>query len=147
MKISVVMGLALAAVTVTACGKAQDSGEGQSEATAEASAGAPPEVAMVAPDGAKLFAQCRACHSLKKGEPNRLGPNLHAMFGATAGKKEGFTYSAALKASTIVWTPETVGAWLEKPRDYIPGNKMVYGGMAKPEDRAALIEYLQKETK
>jgi cytochrome c len=135
------LGLVLAALAIGACGKSEQTGP------QDASKDSGTKIAAAAPDGKSLFVQCRACHSLKKGELNRLGPNLYGIFGMTAGKKEGFTYSAAMATSKIVWTPETMDAWIEKPREYIPGTKMVYAGMAKAEDRTALIEYLQKETK
>ena len=41
------------------------------------------------------------------------------------------------------WTVDELNAWLENPKEYLPGNKMAYGGLKKEEDRAALIAYIQ----
>ena len=96
--------------------------------------------------GQTLFLQCRACHSLAASEPHKVGPNLHGMFGRKAGLAPGFDYSPAVQESDVVWTPETLNEWLERPSDFLPGNRMVFIGVKKPADRANLIAYLQQET-
>ena len=58
----------------------------------------------------------------------------------------GFTYSDAVMNSGIVWTPETLDAWLKQPAKFLPGNMMVFVGVPKPQDRANLIAYLQQNT-
>ncbi len=97
--------------------------------------------------GAKLFIQCAACHNLKKGEPNKVGPNLNGIFGRKAGSYEGFIYSDALKASNIVWDENHIRNWLEKPSDYIPGTTMAFIGITNKEQQDVLIKYLKEETK
>lgn len=96
--------------------------------------------------GERLFIQCRACHTLEKDGKHKVGPNLWGMFGAKAGAKEGFNYSDAVKKSDITWTAKELDEWLTKPNDYLPGNKMAFVGVRKPEDRIALIAYLKKNT-
>jgi len=96
--------------------------------------------------GQTLFLQCRACHSLEAGEPHKVGPNLNGMFGREAGIAPGFDYSPALQESAVVWTPDALNAWLERPSEYLPGNRMVFIGVKKPADRANLIAYLQQAT-
>ncbi len=96
--------------------------------------------------GAILYKRCRACHTLGEGERNKVGPNLWQVFGRTAGSREDFNYSAAMAASGVVWSDDTMSAYIEKPSQYMPGNRMSFAGLRKPEDRAALIEYLRAET-
>ena len=96
--------------------------------------------------GRKLYLQCRACHSLKENEPHKIGPNLFKIIGSTAGTMKGYNYSDALSKSEIVWTKENLDLWLEKPYEIIPGNKMVFSGMSKQEDRNDLIAYVYDET-
>lgn len=96
--------------------------------------------------GETLYFQCRACHTLEEGGANKVGPNLYGMFGRKAGLAPGFSYSDAVKNSDIVWSAETVSAWLEQPADFLPGNIMVFVGVKKPQDRANLIAYLQANT-
>ena len=96
--------------------------------------------------GRKLYLQCRACHSLKENEPHKIGPNLFKIIGSTAGTMKGYNYSDALSKSEIVWTKENLDLWLEKPYEILPGNKMVFSGMRKQEDRNDLIAYVYDET-
>ena len=96
--------------------------------------------------GRKLYLQCRACHSLKENEPHKIGPNLFKIIGSTAGSMKGYNYSDALSKSEIVWTKENLDLWLEKPYEILPGNKMVFSGMRKQEDRNDLIAYVYDET-
>lgn len=97
-------------------------------------------------EGKVLFLQCRACHSVEAGGPNKVGPNLHGVFGRKAGLAPGYLYSDALGKSAIVWTPATLDEWLARPSDFLPGNRMVFVGISDPQDRANLIAYLKQET-
>ncbi|MFS8606577.1 MAG: cytochrome c family protein [Gammaproteobacteria bacterium] len=96
--------------------------------------------------GELLSFACRACHGLAPGDPSPLGPTLHGMLGRRAGSLPGYDYSQALKDSGIVWTEETLDAWLARPDEYIPGNKMAFAGYRSADDRRALIEYLKLQT-
>lgn len=134
---------------------AQDSGPAATETTAAAPAAAAPaaeadiatRLAAADPEKGKvLFLQCRACHSLEQGGMNKVGPNLWGVFGRKAGLAEGFDYSDAVRNSAIVWTAEALDAWLARPSEFLPGNRMVFVGIRKPEDRANLIAYVQRET-
>jgi cytochrome c2 len=122
----------------------------QAETAAPASAGesAPATVAGAgdARRGRLLYLQCRSCHSVEAGGMNKVGPNLHGVVGRAAGQVEGFVYSDALVASGIVWTAETLDAWLADPSEYVPGNRMIFTGIADPRDRADIIAYVREAT-
>lgn len=96
--------------------------------------------------GRILYKRCQACHTLGEGEKHKVGPNLWAVYGSTAGTKDGFAYSKAMKASGVVLDTETMDGYIEKPREFMPGNKMSFIGIRKAEDRAALQEYLIAQT-
>lgn len=81
------------------------------------------------------------------GEGHKQGPNLGGIFGRTSGQAEGFSYSAANKAKGVTWNEETLYEYLLAPKKYIPGTKMVFAGLKKPEERADLIAYLKEATK
>jgi len=47
----------------------------------------------------------------------------------------------------ITWNPDTLFEYLENPKKYIPGTKMVFAGLKKPNERGDLIAYLVASTK
>lgn len=121
------------------------------ETAGEETAAAPAEEAHAAVDpalaaeGEKLFRQCAACHQVGEGAKNRVGPALNGIVGAPAAAVNGFRYSNALVAKGeegLVWSPEALAAFLEKPRDYVPGTKMTFAGLRNPDDAAAITAYL-----
>jgi cytochrome c len=95
--------------------------------------------------GEKVFNKCKTCHSVAAGE-NKIGPSLHGVFGRQSGTVEGFKYSDAMTDAGITWSEETIDAYLADPKGYIPGNKMVFVGLKKEEDRQNVIAYLKEAT-
>jgi cytochrome c len=96
--------------------------------------------------GKKVFNKCKACHAVGDGAKNKVGPLLNGIVGATAGSVDGFKYSDAMlakQAEEFVWTDETLDAYLTKPKDYIPGNKMSFPGLKKEDQRENVIAYLK----
>jgi len=96
--------------------------------------------------GQLLYIQCRACHDLQPSPVEKVGPNLAGIMGQRAGQVQGFTYSAALSSSKIIWDRTTLDRWLEKPGAVVPGNVMAFAGIPDAADRAALIQYIQIES-
>jgi cytochrome c len=92
--------------------------------------------------GQRQFIQCRACHSVTAGGPHSVGPNLFGVTGSKAASKPGFTYSPALARSGITWTPAELDAYIARPAQKVPGNKMVFGGVPIAAARQNLIAYL-----
>lgn len=91
--------------------------------------------------GQQLYeSRCVGCHSV---DQNRVGPAHQGVFGRRAGRVVGYDYSAALKASRVVWSEKTLNAWLANPERMIPGQKMGYR-VTEAADRADLIAYLKE---
>lgn len=91
---------------------------------------------------------CIACHTLGPEDGNRAGPTLHGIFGRKIAALADYPYSPAFRRMDIVWTPETVSKLFELgPSIYTPGTKMPNQTINDPEDRAALIRFLQSETR
>jgi len=92
--------------------------------------------------GKRLFIMCEACHNVNKGEPHKVGPNLHGVFGRKAGSLADFKYSEAVINSDITWSDITIREWLINPNDYIKGTNMVFIGLPKKQQQDALLAYL-----
>lgn len=141
MRISYPMILSLTAAftALTGCSDSDTAGSDRTSAEAETPM-------SIETRGAILYKRCRACHTLGEGERNRVGPNLWSVYGAAAGSKAGFNYSSAMSGSNIIWTDETLSAYLENPSKYIPGNRMSFAGLRNPEDREAILYHLKMQT-
>ena len=92
--------------------------------------------------GQKVFKKCSACHSIKKGGRNNIGPALYNVLGRNMGALEDYKYSKALIAFGKDWTFEEMNNFLIKPTSYIKGTKMAFAGLKKEKDRASVILYM-----
>ena len=121
------VGAGLAALAMPATAPAQDD----------------PVVVGDADRGEQVYRQCRSCHGF---DPNRRlqGPHLVGLFGRPAGSVDGFRYSRAMRDSGIVWTEESLTAYLTDPRGYLPGTTMVQR-IRDPDDMPDLLAYIARE--
>ncbi|WVZ04916.1 hypothetical protein V8G54_018262 [Vigna mungo] len=124
--------------------------------------------------GEKIFkTKCAQCHTVDKGAGHKQGivfasslfvlistqicrstvtfssllaspSTLHAL--RQSGTTAGYSYSTANKNMAVIWEEKTLYDYLLNPKKYIPGTKMVFPGLKKPQDRADLIAYLKEST-
>ncbi len=92
--------------------------------------------------GAKVFAKCKACHQVEEPK-NGVGPHLVGVIGRQIAIIDGFKYSNPMAELEGIWDEEQLSAFLANPRKYLPGTKMTFVGLKKPQDRANLIAWLQ----
>ncbi|MBN8633234.1 MAG: cytochrome c family protein [Rhodobacterales bacterium] len=116
------------------------------EAAAPSEGGETVDVAAIlaagdAAAGEAVFKKCGSCHKLDG--TNAVGPHLNGVEGRNHAALPDFAYSEAMAAkSGEPWTPEAMFAFLENPKKVIPGTKMAFAGLPKPEDRANVIAFL-----
>jgi cytochrome c len=108
---------------------------------AAAISAAPPSDAAA---GAAIFRKCAACHSVDPSGKNGVGPSLRGVAGRKAAAVAGFTYSPAMKVSGLVWNDQTLARFLAGPRQVVPGTRMIFIGLPKPQDQADVIAYLKQ---
>src|SRR3954471_14314386 len=98
--------------------------------------------------GAEIFRACVACHTLGADQANRAGPTLAGLFGRRNATAPGYNFAEALKRLDIVWTAETVSKLFEiGPAVYTPGTKMPEQRIGSAQDRAALVQFLERATR
>ncbi len=97
-------------------------------------------------DGKKVANQCKVCHTLGKGEPARIGPNLYGVVGEKVASRAGFQYSDAIKKLGGDWSFDELNKWLDGPQKVAPGTKMTFAGITDEQQRADLIAYLNSQS-
>ncbi|MHC8366423.1 c-type cytochrome [Pseudomonas sp. ZT5P21] len=94
--------------------------------------------------GAKLFTRiCGGCHQVGESARGGFGPQLNGIFGRPSGSVADYQYSDAMKSAGIVWTRETLTAYLEAPKKVVPGTRMIFWGLSDAEKIEDVLAYLQ----
>ncbi|WP_209855324.1 c-type cytochrome [Rhizobium herbae] len=95
--------------------------------------------------GAQVFKKCGVCHTAS--EPvNRVGPSLMGVIGRPVATFAGYSYSSAMKAfgeDGKVWSEDELSEYLLSPKAMVPGTKMTFPGLKKPQDIENVIAYLK----
>lgn len=105
------------------------------------------EIVGDAAAGERVFRRCGACHEVGEGAENKVGPHLNGVVGRPAASLADYEYSEAMAeagTSGLVWTVADLQAYLEKPRDVVPGTKMNFPGLRSEEQRNDVIAYLHE---
>ncbi|KAJ3193420.1 hypothetical protein HK101_004852 [Irineochytrium annulatum] len=51
-----------------------------------------------------------------------------------------------MQKKQVKWNEDEMFVYLENPKKYVPGTKMVFAGFKKPQERADVIAYLKDAT-
>jgi len=127
MRSTYLLSLALVALTMPAFAQSSNTAQGDPAA------------------GKDAFRPCSACHDAGPDPHSRMGPYLTGVVGRPAASVDGFTYSKAMIAARdagLVWTPEALDAFLQGPREFVPGTKMPEVLVRDETARRDLIAYL-----
>ena len=94
--------------------------------------------------GARYFERkCSQCHDGDKKGGNFKGPHLWNVMGRMAATREGFRFSAAMKAVKKKWTYATLNYYLADTERAVPGREMNLTGIDDNATRANVIAYLR----
>lgn len=96
--------------------------------------------------GAKVFKKCSGCHQVGTGAVDKVGPHLNGIFGSLAAEHQGYRYSKSMTRAGddgLIWTAETLDAYLENPRALVSKTRMSFRGLKDEKDRADVLAYLR----
>ena len=96
--------------------------------------------------GQKVFKKCKACHSIKQGGGNNIGPKLWNVMFRPVGAISDYKYSKALSDYKKEWSWAEMNGFLIKPSKWIKGNKMGFAGLKDEKDRASVMLYLNQNS-
>lgn len=88
-----------------------------------------------------VFSECIGCHSLDK---SGIGPPLMDVVDARVARIKNYQYSDAMKSFGGTWTRRRLDDFLKDPSKALPGTTMTTPGIADPDRRKAIIDYLQE---
>ena len=112
-------------------------GVAASASAQEASGYAPKPWGLDTPAG-----RCVVCHSLEKGGPFRVAPNLWGIVGAEKGRgREYYSYSKALLERGGAWSADEISQFLATPSKFLPGTKKSIS-VPDAEERQRIIDFL-----
>lgn len=100
--------------------------------------------------GAVVFKKCQSCHSIEKGGPNKVGPDLWGLVDRPIATNEGFSYSAGMKdfskGGQETWTFDHLNQFLAGPKAYVKGTAMGFAGIKNDKERANLLAYIREQS-
>ena len=93
--------------------------------------------------GESAFRKCSACHTPTQGGKNGIGPNLWNIVGRGIGGDADFKYSNAMAEKGGDWDYEALANFLHKPKKWLKGTKMAFGGIRSDQEIADVLVYLR----
>jgi cytochrome c len=132
---------------------AEESAGGEAAGAEAAPAAVPVGQLLASADataGAAVFKKCQSCHSIEKGGPNKVGPDLWGLVDRPIATHEGFSYSAGMKdfskGGQETWTFDHLNQFLAGPKAYVKGTAMGFAGIKNDKERANLLAYIREQS-
>jgi cytochrome c len=88
--------------------------------------------------------RCAVCHAVAEGQ-NKVGPSLHGVVGRHSAAVANFNYSPAMKSADKTWDAAAIDSYLQDPKSYVPGNRMILAGIKDEAERQNIIAYLETQ--
>jgi cytochrome c2 len=88
------------------------------------------------------FSSCSGCHALRN-DTHGIGPDLMAVVDKKVARWEDFPYSEAMRKFGGRWTRARLLSFIENPNQVVPGTIMNFSGIADPEQREAIVDYIE----
>ena len=60
-------------------------------------------------------------------------------------RSPNFNYSPAMKAADKTWDAAAIDTYLQDPKAYVPGNRMILAGIKDEAERQNIIAYLEAQ--
>jgi cytochrome c len=92
----------------------------------------------------EAFEPCVACHAYEPDGEQMDGPTLWGVMGRKIASVEGYEYSTALNGLDGAWDRATLDRFIKNPKAMAPGARMTFGGVRDAEDRAAILDFLER---
>jgi len=93
--------------------------------------------------GKRIFtSKCASCHSVGPSARGGFGPQLNGIVGRRAGTTQDYKYSAAMKSVGIAWSEANLRAFVQEPKEVVPGTSMRFWGMGDERKLDDLLAYL-----
>src|SRR5262245_42146164 len=93
--------------------------------------------AMLKAGQASFESKCAICHTMSKGAPHGVGPNLDGVMGRRIASADGFSFSPALSSQAGNWDAARLDAFVKSPKDFAPGTVMPFAGLKNERERKA----------
>lgn len=94
--------------------------------------------------GKAAFAPCASCHQVGPSARAGFGPQLNGIIGRRAGSTPDYRYSTAMKNAKIVWSEQSLAAFIKDAEGTVPGTKMRFFSLGYNDRKMAdLLAYLR----
>jgi len=94
--------------------------------------------------GKAAFTPCASCHAVGPSARSGYGPQLNGLLGRPAGSAPNFAYSAAMKNANIVWSEQSLAAFIKDADGTVPGTTMRFLSWGYDDQKIAdVVAYLR----